>query len=390
MSNPTMNTAVQTQTAGAAAKTAQRLLSIDFVRGLTLMMMATVNNPGSWDHIYAPLEHAEWNGFTPTDFVFPNFLFISGTAVALALSRKRGRGEEYGSIMLNALRRAAILFFIGVFITAFVIKFDFANLRIPGVLQRIGVVYFICCAMFLKMSNKAMAITAFACLAVYYVLMNFVPVPGFGHPDLMNPEANIGAWLDRLIFTPAHLFRFTKTWDPEGLLTTIPSVATGLFGVLTGVLLKSDQAPAAKLKKLLGYGAAFVIAGLLLNPLFHINKNLWTSSYVLFTSGLSMIVIGAAHWIIDVKGWRRFTAWPVLFGVNSIFAYVFSELFPECFRKIPLGSSGDLFHTAYDKFYVPAFSDPRNASLAAALTLVVVFMTPVLWFMKKKNIILKV
>jgi predicted acyltransferase len=385
-----MNTAVQPKNAaGSAIQPSQRLLSLDLIRGLTIIMMAIVNNPGTWDHIYAPLEHAAWNGFTPTDFVFPNFLFISGVAIALALSRKKERREQFGSIMLSALRRCAILFFIGVFITAYVIKFDFANLRIPGVLQRIGVVYFICSALYLKLGNRAMAVTAFSCLLAYYVLMNFVPVPGFGHPDLMNPEANIGAWLDRLIFTPAHLFRFTKTWDPEGLLTTIPSVATGLFGVLTGVLLKSEEAPASKLKKMFGFGAVFIATGLALNPVFAINKSLWTSSYVLFTAGLSMVVLGLAYWLIDVKGYRKWTAWPVAFGMNSIFAYVFSELFPETLRKIPLPESKSVYDWYYNTLIVPRFTDPRNASLLCALTLVA-FMSPILLFMRKKNIIVKV
>jgi predicted acyltransferase len=375
---------------------AQRLLSLDVVRGLTIMMMATVNNPGSWDHIYAPLEHAEWNGFTPTDFVFPNFLFIVGVSIVLALSRKKERREDFGRLMLSVAKRGAILFFLGWFITFFVlnfqfpfrVSFDLSHVRIPGVLQRIGVVFVICSALFLKLSNKALAITAFSLLALYYVLLNFVPVPGYG-PANLGVDTNLGAWLDRLVYGSNHLFRFTKTWDPEGLLTTIPSVATGLFGILTGLVLKSGDDASARLKKLFGFGAAFIAAGLIANFAFPINKNLWTSSYVLFTSGLSMTVIGLSYWLIDVKGYRKWTTWPVVFGVNSIFAYMFSELFPTVLRKIPVGGDWSVYDWWYETLYVPHFADPRNASLACALTLVL-FMTPILWFMHKRNILVKV
>jgi predicted acyltransferase len=299
-----------------ASQPSQRLLSLDVVRGLTMIMMVIVNNPGTWDHIYWPLEHAEWNGFTPTDFVFPNFLFLVGVAIVFALSRKRDQRQEFGSIMLHAFKRCVILACIGMFITLFVIKFDFANMRFPGVLQRIGIVYFICCALYLKLRDRTMWILAFALLVIYYVLLKFVPVPGFGPPDLMNPEANIGAWLDRLIFHPNHLFRFTKTWDPEGLLTTIPSVSTGLFGVLTGITLKSALPAADKLKRFFGIGIALIVGGLLANFAFTINKGLWTSSYVMLTSGLSMTLLGAAYWLIDVKGVKGWTKWPMVFGIN--------------------------------------------------------------------------
>jgi predicted acyltransferase len=347
-----------------------------------------VNNPGSWDHIYAPLEHSEWNGFTPTDFVFPNFLFIVGVSIVLALSRKKENREGFGRIMAMAFRRGAILFALGVFITAFVINFDFPHLRIPGVLQRIGVVFVICSALYMKMGNRSMAVTAFGLLILYYVLLNFVPVPGAG-PANLGMDTNLGAWLDRLIFTPAHLFRFTKTWDPEGLLTTIPSVATGLFGVLTGTVFKSALAPEAKLKRFFLAGALFVIAGVALNPLFPINKNLWTSSYVLLTSGLSMLLLGLSYFIIDVKGWRGWTALFMAFGVNSIFAYMCEEMTYAVLDKLPGGGGETVFHRVYTHLYEPHFTSPKNASLAWSLTMLL-YVSAIMWTLYKRKITVKV
>ena len=366
----------------------QRLGSLDVVRGITLMLMVMVNNPGSWDHIYAPLEHSEWNGFTPTDFVFPNFLFIIGVSIVLALSRKKGNREGFGRIMAEALKRGAILFLLGLFITAFVINFDFPHLRIPGVLQRMGVVFAICSALYLKLSNRIMAVTAFALLALYYVLLNFVPVPGIGHANL-GQDTNLGAWLDRLIFTPAHLFRFTKTWDPEGLLTTLPSIATGLFGVLTGTVLKSARLPEAKLKRLCLAGTVFVLAGVAFNPLFPINKNLWTSSYVLLTSGLSMLFLAGAYWLIDVKGWRKGTALFTAFGVNSIFAYMCEEMTYAVLDKVQAGGGETVFHRVYTHLYEPHFTEPKNASLAWSLTMLA-YVSVIIWTLYKRKIFIKV
>jgi predicted acyltransferase len=365
-----------------------RIASVDVVRGLTLMAMIVVNNPGDWDHLYAPLEHSIWNGFTPTDFVFPNFLFLVGVSIALALSGRRCKPEAFVPTMRKVAKRGAVLFLLGVFITAFVINFDFAHLRIPGVLQRIGVVFVLCSWLFLKLSDRALAGIAFTCLAAYYLVMTFVPVPGIGAANL-GPDTNLGAWLDRLVFTPAHLFRFTKTWDPEGLLTTLPSMATGLFGVLTGLVLRKEAAAGWKLRRFIGVGAVFITAGIASAYAFPINKNLWTSSYVLLTSGLSMLLLGFAYVAVDVRGSRWWTPPFLAFGANSIFAYLCSELFPTILEKIPTGSGNTVRSILYAHLCIPWFQEPRNASLAWALGLLAVF-TPIFWFLRKRNIILKI
>jgi predicted acyltransferase len=291
-------------------------------------------------------------------------------------------------IVLNIVKRGLILFFIGLFITAYVINFDFPHLRIPGVLQRIAVVFVICSTLFLKLSGKAITYLSFGLLILYYILMNFVSVPGIGSANL-NPETNLGAWLDRLVFSPDHLYRFTKTWDPEGILSTIPSIATGLFGVLTGIELKRNTTSIIKLKKLFGYGSLFAIAGILANVIFPINKNLWTSSYVLFTAGLSMLLVGICYWLIDVKGYKSWIKPFIVFGTNSIFVYLCSELFPTILRKISVAGNKSLLDFIYGNFFSPLFSSPYNASLAFAISLALFFM-PFLWFMYNRNIIVKV
>lgn len=374
--------------AQAAPAAAGRIASVDVVRGLTLILMILVNNAGDWDHVYAPLEHAAWNGFTPTDFIFPNFLFIVGVSIALALSGKRWKADEFGRIMLKVMKRGAILFFLGVLITAIVINFDFAHLRIPGVLQRIAVVFVIASALFLKAGDKTLAYTAFGLLVAYYLLMNFVPVPGFG-PANLEPGTNLGAWLDRLVLTTDHLYRHTNTWDPEGILSTLPSISTGLFGVLAGIALKRDDSPGSKLKRFFGIGALFVIAGLAAGFLFPINKSLWSSSYVLLTTGMSLALLGFSYWLVDLRGSRWWTALFMAFGVNSIFAYLLSELFQTLLDKIPLGDGETGFTWIYKTLYVPSFASPYNASLAWAATVLIVF-TPLLWFMYRRNIIVKV
>jgi len=350
--------------------------------------MIIVNNPGDYNHVYAPLEHAAWNGFTPADFVFPSFLFIVGISIVFSLSTKKERKENTQHILMNILKRGFFLFCVGLFITAYVIDFDFGHLRIPGVLQRIAIVFVACSIVFLKLSTRAIVYVSFMLLILYYVLMSFVPVPGTG-PANLDPETNLGAWLDRLVFSPDHLYRFTKTWDPEGILSTLPSIATGLFGVLTGIELKRQTASNVKLKRLFGYGSLFTLAGILTDFIFPINKNLWTSSYVLFTAGLSMLLVGVCYWIIDVKRYKWWIIPLLVFGTNSIFAYLCSELFPTVLRKIAVTGHASVFDFIYGNYFSPLFLSPYNASLAFAVSLVLFFM-PFLWFMHRQNIILKV
>lgn len=377
----------------------QRLLSLDFFRGLTVAAMILVNNPGSWGHIYAPLEHAEWNGCTPTDLVFPFFLFIVGVSIAYAMGSKKLDPTSHNKTILKALKRALTLFGLGLFLAFFPRNFSTFNfveslqtIRIPGVLQRIGVVFFISSVIFLKSSEKTIFRTIVIILFTYWALMTFVPVPGVGYANL-EKETNLGAWLDRTILTEAHLWKSAKTWDPEGILSTLPAIASGLIGVLVGVYLKRKDVDAAvKISWLFAVGVLITLAGLLWDLQFPINKSLWTSSYVLYTGGLATIVLALCYWIIDVNKYNRFTKPFVIYGVNAITVFFVSGLMPRLVNMIkikqPNGEEMGALSSFYQSFFVPYFS-PINASLAYAIVFIMFFYV-ILWVMYKKNIIIKV
>jgi len=377
----------------------QRLLSLDFFRGLTVAAMILVNNPGSWGHIYAPLEHAEWNGCTPTDLVFPFFLFIVGVSIAYAMGSKKLDHASHNKTILKALKRALTLFGLGLFLAFFPRNFSTFNfleslqaIRIPGVLQRIGVVFFISSVIFLKSSEKTIFRTIVIILITYWALMTFVPVPDVGYANL-EKETNLGAWLDRTILTEAHLWKSAKTWDPEGILSTLPAIASGLIGVLVGVYLKRKDVDAAvKISWLFAVGVLIILAGLLWDLQFPINKSLWTSSYVLYTGGLATIVLALCYWIIDVNKYNRFTKPFVIYGVNAITVFFVSGLMPRLVNMIkikqPNGEEMGALSSFYQSFFVPYFS-PINASLAYAIVFIMFFYV-ILWVMYKKNIIIKV
>ena len=377
----------------------ERLLSLDFFRGLTVATMILVNNPGSWGHIYTPLEHAEWNGCTPTDLVFPFFLFIVGVSIAYAMGSKKADPRTHNQTILKALKRGAILFGLGLFLSLFPRSFNDFNfiesikqVRIPGVLQRIGVVFFISSVIFLKFSNKNIFSIIIVILFAYWALMMFMPVPNIGYANL-EKETNLGAWLDRTILTEAHLWKSAKTWDPEGILSTLPAIATGLFGVLVGVYLKrKDIEPATKIAWLFSVGCFATLAGLLWDLEFPINKALWTSSYVLYTGGLGTIFLALSYWIIDVNNYNRFTKPFVIYGVNAITVFFVSGLMPRLLNmikvKLPNGNETGALSWFYQTFFVPYFS-PINASLIYAIVFILFFFI-ILWFMYKKNIIIKV
>ncbi|MGI4019865.1 MAG: acyltransferase family protein [Janthinobacterium lividum] len=368
-----------------------RLLSLDVFRGITVAMMTLVNNPGSWAHIYTPLEHSEWNGCTPTDLVFPFFLFIVGVSIVFALESKKADPALHRQLIIGIIRRAVILFTIGLVLSLFP-YFNFATVRIPGVIQRIAAVYLIVGLLYIYQTRKTMLITFWVILIGYYLMMTFIPVPGVGYANL-NPETNLGAWIDRSILGEAHLWKSSKTWDPEGILTDLPAVATGIFGVLIGTFLKrKDQPEAQKVSWLFAIGVLAAILGLLVDLFFPINKALWTSSYVLYAGGLAVIGLTLLYWLVDVQGYKRFTKPFVIFGVNAITVYTFSGIIPRILGMITLRNSDgklqNLHEYLYETFFTPYFS-PINASLAGGLTYVLIWFV-ILWLMYRKNIIIKV
>jgi predicted acyltransferase len=377
-------------------KSPARLLSLDVFRGLTVAAMILVNNPGSWSHIYGPLKHADWHGCTPTDLIFPFFLFIVGVSISYALGSKKGNVKD-SKLLITAAKRALILFGLGLFLNLFPKIFTdpleaLSTVRIPGVLQRIAVVFFITALIFIKTGRKTQLGIFIGILITYWALMTFVPVPGVGYANL-EKETNLGAWLDRSILTEAHLWKSAKTWDPEGILSTLPAVATGLFGLLVGTWLKrKDKEDSVKISWMFSIGTLAVILGLAWDLFFPINKALWTSSFVLYAGGLASIGLALCYWLIDVQGYKKGTTPFVVYGVNAITVFFLSGLIPRILGMIkvnmPDGTSVSSRVWMYETFYTPYFS-PINASLAGAVTFILIWLL-ILWIMFKKNIIVKV
>lgn len=371
--------------------TSTRLLSLDAFRGLTVAGMILVNNPGDWGHIYAPLEHAPWNGWTPTDLIFPFFLFIVGVSITFAL----GAGVQR-DVVGKIIKRSLTLFLLGLFLNLFP-RFDLSTVRILGVLQRIALVYLVCSLIYLKTTPRQQLYVLGGLLVGYWLLMTVVPVPGIGYANL-EPTTNLAAWLDRTVLTPAHVYKPAKVWDPEGLLSTLPAIGTGILGLLTGTWLRSNRPATDKAAGLFTAGCVLTLGGLLWDGFFPINKALWTSSYVLLAGGLAMLGLAVFYWLIDINPgsrptYRRYALPFVAFGMNAITVFFLSGLIPRMMNLLkvagPAGSPVGLKEYLYQTFVAPPFADPRNASLAGALTFVLIWFV-ILWVMYRQRVIIKV
>ncbi|CAN5778189.1 DUF5009 domain-containing protein [soil metagenome] len=364
-----------------------RLVSLDVFRGITVAGMLLVNNPGTWSHIYDPLEHAEWHGWTPTDLIFPFFLFIVGVSMSFSFGGQLARGASRRSLFAKAAKRSAILFLLGLILAAFPFyDLDLATLRIPGVLQRIGLAFFLASAVVLFTGLRGQIVTAAVLLLGYWAAMMLVPVPGFGAGDL-RPEANLAAYLDRGILGTNHLWKSARTWDPEGLFSTLPAVATVLLGVFTGRWLRSERSAAEKTVGLFIAGNVGLVLGLIWHSLFPINKNIWTSSYVIFTAGMALHFLALCYWIVDVKGYRRWAHPFYVFGVNAIAAFFLSGIMARILNLVKwTGSAGEtvtLKGWIYQTFFA-SWLTPINASLAFALVFVALWVGIMETFHRKR------
>jgi predicted acyltransferase len=359
---------------GTTAAASSRLMSLDLFRGLTIALMILVNDPGDGPSAYWPLKHAAWNGWTPTDLVFPSFVFIVGVAMAFSFTSRLQRGDSRSTLFAHVLWRGLILFALGLFINGFPTRFDPAHLRIYGVLQRIAICYVVVSLLELWTGWRTQVAIALACLAGYWVLMRHVAVPGYGIPGqdipLLDPDRNLVAWLDRKLLM-GHLYERTR--DPEGLLSTIPAIAGCLLGLLTGKWLRSARSGATKAMALAVAGAVLIALGRTWHLWFPINKKLWTSSFVLFTAGIALVCLALCYWLADVKRFRRGWTTPILvFGKNAIAAYVFSEVLASLSYAIRIGSgrqSTTLQDYVYTHLFAP-WASPANASLAYSLAYV--------------------
>lgn len=365
----------------------ERLLSLDVFRGLTVAAMLLVNNPGTWSAVYAPLEHAEWNGWTPTDLIFPFFLFIVGVSMAFSIVPRRERGEAPARLFGKAAKRGAILIGLGLLLAAFpYYNLDLAHLRFPGVLQRIGLAFTLAAAAVLFTRPRAQAAITVALLLGYWAAMTLVPVPG-GRAGDLGKDGSLAAYVDRAVLGTNHLWASAKTWDPEGLLSTLPAVATVLLGVFAGRWMRSDRSPSERLVGLFLAGNAGLVIGLVWNAAFPINKNLWTSSYVVFTAGMALHTLAVCYWLVDVRGRRRWAMPFAWFGMNAIFAFFFSGVMARLLNLVKVDGrpvKAVIFDGAFDS-WLPA----HDASLAFALCFVALW-TAIVWAMHRRRWYLKV
>lgn len=364
-----------------------RMLSLDAFRGITIAGMILVNNPGSWEHIYSPLEHAAWHGWTPTDLVFPFFLFIVGVSITLALARRAEDGGSKRDLYVKILRRTLIIFGLGLALTAFPYN-DAAGFRIPGVLQRIAVCYFFASVIFLNTRWRAQAAIAATLLLGYWAVMKLIHVPGFGAGNL-EMEGNLAAYVDRAVLGK-HTWK--PLYDPEGILSTLPSVATALAGVLTGHLLRARREPFEKVAAMFVAGVACVVAGWAWNFWFPVNKALWTSSYVLLTAGFALQMLALCYWLIDIEGYRAWAKPFLVFGSNALAVYFLAEASVRVVDALAFktadGGETNLLALVYESVFA-RIASPLNASLMFAVC-TVLFWLGVMWILYRRRVFIKV
>ena len=380
----------------------QRFLSLDVVRGITIAFMIMVNNnggPGSWHF----MNHAEWNGLTPTDLVFPTFVFVVGVSIVFAFEARLARGATRSQLALHTLQRAAILIVFGILVNSFPF-FALRHMRFYGVLQRIAICYLVVGLFYLwdkRPSTKAIALAV--ALVGYWVLIRWVPIPGIGMPGrdvpFMDMTQNLVSWIDRHLF-PYHLYLDSpdhNVRDPEGLLSDLPAIGTALMGVLTALWLRSRNTIPVKTIGLAAASATSLIVGYLWSLSFPLNKNMWTSSFVLVAAGYSLALFSVAFWAVEQMGWgkgqTKGLAWPwLVFGSNAIVAYMFSELVPGILYNISVPSAPGKRSDLISWIFSHVFAHIPNrgwAAFAYSVSFTAFCFIPV-WIMYRKKIFLKV
>ena len=374
-----------------------RLLSLDAFRGFAIAAMLLVNNPGDWGNVYAPLLHAHWNGWTFTDWVFPFFIFISGMAMTLSLARRAQAGSNKATLLFNTARRALVIIGIGLLLNL-IPSFNFETLRIPGVLQRLGLCTLAAAPIVIWCSARGVALWALLLMAIYTLMQLCLPVPdadGIVHVGLLEPGKDVGAWLDRLLLN-GHLWKQARTWDPEGLLSTLPAVSSQLLGVLAGYVLAFKKQPAEKAMTWVLAGLASLWLGQLLDAwLMPINKSLWTPSYVFAMAGWACMVFAVFYWLLDAmpqplsrERWARLLHPFVVFGMNALFLFALSGLVAKALYTVKFADGRTLGRALYAPLRDSGLA-PVNASLLHAIAFVLA-MYAVAWLMYRKRWFVKV
>lgn len=359
-----------------------RVLSVDIFRGMTIVLMILVNTPGTWSNVYAPLLHAKWHGYTPTDLVFPFFLFIVGTSIALAYQNKTSGTSVYKKIAVRSLKLIGLGLFLGAFTITFPFFKDFAEIRFPGVLQRIGVVFFFAAVLFLNLNWKKLVWVAAILLIGYWLLMVFVPVEGVAS-TLERAPNNLANYVDVQIFGTHN---YKPDYDPEGLLSTIPAIVSSLLGIFTGLILTSKHDKKTTL--LFGIGGSMLLVGHLWDFIFPINKALWTSSFVLVTAGWANIVLALIYFLTDVKKIKLGNIFKYA-GANAITVYFLSSFITKLFYTIKVDEDTSLHGWIFNKIYVHDFMTMELSSLLYGLS-VVSFYCLLAYVLYKRRIFIKV
>lgn len=363
----------------------KRLLSLDVFRGITIALMILVNSQAVLQS-YPIMAHAEWDGCTFADLVFPFFLFIVGLTTVISL-KKHKESESYHELHLGIIKRSLMLFALGIFLNVFPYSINFETIRIYGILQRIAVCYFVCACLYLHTSYKSQFLWFGFLLIGYYFLMLKVPVPGYG-AGVLTPEGSWVSYLDLSLFSPKHLFE--SHYDPEGFLSTFPAIGSTLAGLLTGHYLISKYPPAKKWLGMLFAGCFSLLVSWIWSSEFPINKNLWSSSYVMWTSGWALILFSSCYGLIDILDQKKWTYPFKVFGVNAIAAFVLHVLLLKLqyAYKIVSVNGAPEYSIRFFANYLFGYLSPENAALMYSITFLFLNFG-IIWLLYKRNIYIK-
>lgn len=359
----------------------ERLLSLDAFRGFTIMAMILVNFPGSWSHIYPPLLHATWNGLTPTDLIFPFFLFMVGISIAIAYSRRLAQGASKRELYGKILSRTVKIFIIGVILN-FIQHFQLSEIRYAGVLQRIAIVFLLCSVIFLEVNQNWHLRIGIAILVFYWLAMVLIPTPGYSI-SMLEPGTNLAAWVDNK-FLPGKLWQ--ETWDPEGILSTLPALVTCIIGMITGTLITGPLSQERKVIWMFTLGIALTLAGYVWSWVFPLNKNLWTSSFVLLTGGFAMMILATSIFRIDMLGNKRIARIGLIFGANAISVYILADLLSIIFYRLHIGNAS--LNVQFMKLADAGIFSHKFLSLSYAFLFAALIFIPA-WWMYKRRIFIK-
>ncbi|MHC1744788.1 MAG: acyltransferase family protein [Syntrophobacteraceae bacterium] len=365
-----------------------RLRSLDVFRGATIAAMILVNNPVDWDYAYSQLRHATWNGWTFTDMIFPFFLFIIGVSITLSLESRKKIGNSNARLMLRIAKRAVVLFVLGIALTNFP-RFDLSNFRIPGVLQRIALCYLFAALIYLQSGFRGQVCWTIGLLTGYWMMLVIIPVPGVG-AGVLEPGKSLPTYIDSVILGN-HLWSNYIPWDPEGIGSTIPAIASTLFGVLAGHCLRSPSSMEMKTFRMLTSGLLLLLLGWTFSFWLPINKGLWTSSYSVFMAGWALICFAVLYWLVDVQGHDRWSQPFAIYGKNALAAYILSVVLDGLLTQIrvraPTGRSVRLKMFIFDHFF--RVTGPKGDSLLYSITFVLVIFF-IVWALYRKRVFLKI